>query len=120
MEDLDIGVVQSKDLASITLTGEFDMAAEDRVRKAFEQVESTSPLVLLIDLRGLTFVDSTGLRLLLAAQLRAEDAGRLVGLLRPPDRVHKVFCVAGLHERLSFVSECDLAPGASPPDRPDG
>ena len=64
----------------VRATGELDLATAERLARALEQVEARSALrELVLDYSGLDFVDSTGLQLLLDADVRAERSGwRLV------------------------------------------
>ncbi len=59
----------------IVLTGELDMAeAEGVERVAGEAVAASGPEPFVLDLRGLTFVNSFGVRALLNVAARARDA----------------------------------------------
>lgn len=60
----------------VHIAGEIDIATAERVRAAIAGAVSTDGSGLLIDLREVTFLDSTGLSTLLAAD---EDAGRRGG-----------------------------------------
>lgn len=62
--------------------GELDLAAEREARYALEFVEYGSPAVIVVDLRQLTFMDATGLKLLVGAAQRAQaENRRLVALV---------------------------------------
>lgn len=89
--------------AFITLTGELDLAASTELEAQLDRLERRSPGTIVIDLRNLAFIDSSGLRLLLAADARARNSGRRVAFVRGPDAVQRVFEMALLDRRLSFV-----------------
>ena len=95
------------DMPLLSLSGELDMAVVGQVDQALLPVEARRPPVLLLDLRDLTFMDSSGLRLVLEADLRARRDGRRLVVVRGPDPVHRVFTVTALDKRLEFVA----APG---------
>ena len=57
----------------------------------------------MADLAGLSFMDSTGLRLIVAAAARAGEAGRRFVVVRGPDPVHRVLELTGL-DRLEIAS----------------
>jgi anti-sigma B factor antagonist len=57
----------------------------------------------VLDLRGVRFLDSTGLRVILAADSRARRAGRRVQVIAGPEPVHRVFRIALLDQRLEFI-----------------
>src|SRR5947208_2326947 len=46
----------------VRLEGELDVVTAPRLAKALHEAEATAPEVLMVDLRGLTFMDSTGIR----------------------------------------------------------
>ena len=89
----------------LALFGELDLESAPKVEAELRSIETTTPDEIVIDLRGLTFVDSTGLRLLIEAARRARgsNAGRLV-LLRPIDHVFRVFEIGGIDALLPFES----------------
>ena len=60
-----------------------------------------------IDLRGLEFIDSTGIRLLLMAHQRAEQRGDEFCIIRGSERIQRVFALTDLDGRLPF---CDDGP----------
>lgn len=93
------------DHARLSLYGELDIAAATDLEAALEEVEHDRPERILLDLRGLTFLDSTGLRTLLAADTRAREAGRRLTILQGPDAVRRVFEITGLEERLELVDD---------------
>jgi RND superfamily putative drug exporter len=65
----------------LSLAGELDLRSADDLRRRFEEVEA-SAATLVVDLRGLTFLDSRGLSALVAAHRRARAAGRRLVLVR--------------------------------------
>jgi anti-anti-sigma factor len=59
----------------------------------------------VVDLRELEFMDSTGLRTIVAADQRARDGGRRLAIVRGPDAVDRIFTVTRLDERLEIVDD---------------
>jgi anti-sigma B factor antagonist len=91
------------DMHTIALAGELDVAAAGRVQHELERVEATDALSIVVDLSGLTFMDSTGVRLLMEAQARARaDYDRLL-VLRGPAPVQRVFELCGVDDLLPFA-----------------
>jgi anti-anti-sigma factor len=88
----------------LALSGELDIAGADALDAELERVEATVSLQeILIDLRGLRFIDSTGLRLLIAAGRRAETAAYRLRIVRPSAPVFRVFEIAGVDALLPFA-----------------
>lgn len=91
------------DVHTIALAGELDLAGAGRVEQELKRVEATDALSIVLDLSELRFVDSTGVRLSIAAQARSRaDAGRLL-LLRGPAGVQRVFELCGVDALLPFA-----------------
>jgi anti-sigma B factor antagonist len=87
----------------IALSGELDLAAADRVEQELRRVEATDAGSIVVDLSGLTFMDSTGARLLWQADARSRaDANRL-RLRRGPRAVQRVFEISGIADMLPFA-----------------
>ena len=95
--------------AVLTLAGEVDLSQVETLSAALERVEANAPDVLVIDLRGVSFMDSTGLRLLLGALRRAEPAGRRLVIVRGQEQVRELFRVAGLADVFELVDDPDEA-----------
>ena len=72
------------ELHVINLPGELDLATVDVVQRELERVEATDVQSIILDLSGLTFMDPTGIRLLLSAEARSRaDSNRLTLLCGP-------------------------------------
>jgi anti-sigma B factor antagonist len=87
----------------VRLSGELDIATAGRAEDELRRAEAGEPDVLAVDLAGLTFMDSTGLRLIVAAASRARAADRRLVVVRGPDPVHRVLELTGLDGRLEVV-----------------
>ena len=87
------------------LEGELDIATTPQVEEELRRIEAQHADVIVLDLRGLTFMDSTGLRLLVTADARARDAGHRLAIVRGPAAVHRVLEITGLHSRLDLVED---------------
>jgi anti-anti-sigma factor len=100
-----LGIEQSRngDSAVLRLTGELDLSNVAEAEAVLVAAEAEAPGVLLIDLSGLRFVDSSGVRLVLLAQARAAQADRrlVLGLGRGPAR--RLFDVLGLLPRMDLL-----------------
>jgi anti-anti-sigma factor len=100
---LGVALVSLAGRPALAVRGELDIAGVDEFERSLAAVESEQPPVLVIDLREVTFLDSSGLRTLLAAERRAKSDGRRLVLVRGPEPVHRVFEIALLDRRLTFV-----------------
>jgi anti-anti-sigma factor len=94
---------------TLALHGELDISSAPQVEQALSELEATNPPVLVIDLRNLEFMDSTGLRTVVSADARARDQGRRLAVVRGPDPVDRIFSVTRLDERLQMIDEPQAA-----------
>jgi anti-sigma B factor antagonist len=70
------------------------------------RIEDDSDLdTVVLDLRKLKFLDSTGLRLIWSAHSRARRCGRRLRIVPGSDAVRRIFRLTGMNERLDFVDE---------------
>ena len=71
----------------IFLRGEFEIGSAPQVREALARAEEFDPRRIVIDLTGVTWIDSTGLAVLVAARKRLSRNGHdlviLLGLETP-------------------------------------
>ncbi|MEJ7798163.1 MAG: STAS domain-containing protein [Solirubrobacteraceae bacterium] len=86
----------------VELLGELDIAGAPRLEEELLGVESTNAASIVVDLRGLEFIDSTGIRLLLMSAERCSAEDRMT-ILRGPKQVHRVFEITDLVSRLPFA-----------------
>jgi anti-sigma B factor antagonist len=93
----------------LSLRGDLDMAGVAEFELMLSHTEASCPEVILIDLRRVSFLDSSGLRVLLGADARAKAASRKLLLVRGPDVVHRVFEIALLDRRFTFVDAPETA-----------
>jgi anti-sigma B factor antagonist len=104
----------------VRLVGELDMQAADRLDEELAGVQAASPARLWVDLSGLTFLDSSGLRVLLRTLKRAADSGGELVLVPGPPNVHHVFTLTKLVDRFRFDdgvgADADGADGRSDRD----
>jgi anti-sigma B factor antagonist len=109
MAQLDLSTEQRQGGAVVRLAGELDLSQADNLSQELERAEEDEPDILVVDLREVSFMDSTGLRLLLAALRRAEPAGRRLVLVRGQEQVRDLFRVARLDDVFELVDDPDEA-----------
>jgi anti-anti-sigma factor len=92
--------------ALISLTGELDLSATAPLEEEVERLASEDGVRrVVLDLRELEFMDSTGLRMVALAQRRLRAAERELVLVRGADAVQRVFAITRMDEHLTFVDE---------------
>jgi anti-anti-sigma factor len=90
----------------VSLAGELDLASMDAVERELQRGETADPAVIVLDLRELSFMDATGVRVIVRAHRRVGD--RLV-IVKGPRPVQRLLEICGLVERLPLV---DAPPAA--------
>jgi anti-sigma B factor antagonist len=98
----DVSVEHTGGAVVIGLSGELDLSVEQTVQAALDEAGDGQ---IVIDLRGLTFMDSTGLRLILRADSRCRERHRPLRLVPGPTPVQRVFELAGVEDRLDWTGE---------------
>lgn len=103
MAELRIDTHEDGGVTQVVLGGEFDLAGIQQFEGALGKVESAAPGVIVVDLNGLEFMDSSGLRALVMADQRARKAGRRLAIVPGPPAVRRVFEITQLDGRLDLV-----------------
>jgi anti-anti-sigma factor len=93
--------------AWVHVAAELDIATAPMLERTLRSAELRAGLVVL-DLRELTFVDSTGVRVIVYASLRARRNGRRLVLVRGAAQVQRLLALSGALEAVEIL---DLAPG---------
>ena len=105
MANLDFQTTRNGTVAVIAPTGELDLSGaallEDELDRLAGEPELTT---IVLDLRELEFMDSSGLRLVVLADMRARETGRRFVLVKGAETVHRVFEITRMSERLAFVA----------------
>jgi anti-sigma B factor antagonist len=89
----------------VRIRGDLDLQVVDQVSEALTRIESDEPELLVIDLRRLTFMDSTGMGVIAAAHIRARDAGRRFAIVRPPAGVRQAFDRTKLDQVITVADD---------------
>ncbi len=82
----------------LTVSGELDVASSQTLEQELEQLRGVPTVV--VDLRGLTFIDSTGLGVLVRAHQLAKEQGCRFGLVRGEGQVQRLLSLTGLDSEL--------------------
>jgi anti-anti-sigma factor len=96
--------------ALIALSGELDISGAPALDQEIETLAGNPDVRrVILDLRRLEFLDSSGLRVVALADRRLSAAGRTLALVAGIESVQRVFEITRLVERLDFID---------PPDEP--
>ena len=110
---LDVDVASTRYGAVVAIAGELDIATVPRVKAALEAEPAASAGAIVVDLSGITFMDSTGLSALVTLEhALAARAGRLA-IACPEGPARLLLDVTGLAEVLAVFATRDEAETAA-------
>lgn len=98
-----IDIVQRDDAVVLVVVGEIDIATAPLLEQQLTEAESRDAVSVIVDLDGVSFMDSTGLQVLVSHALSKTNGHRL-RLTRGSPQVRRLFEISGMHEHLPFVS----------------
>ena len=96
--------------AVIVVGGELDLASSPVLQHAIESAFQSDAEVLVLDLRELEFMDSTGLSVLVKAHHAAQRSERRLYLVRGPSQVHRLLTLTGVEDRLAVLDAPEDVP----------
>lgn len=89
----------------VLVEGEVDLATSPRLEQALDEALSAAGATgVCVDLSKVEFMDSAGLRVLVAARRRADDSGLSMTLREPHDRVRRIIEITGLAEVFGLAA----------------
>lgn len=83
-----------------SVEGEIDAHTAPHLEAALTEIPDTD--IVIADFRGVTFMDSSGLRVLVEATTRAVDQGRELIISNPSSAVRRVIEISGLNGTLQL------------------
>lgn len=87
----------------VTVRGELDIASAGALRETFLKIIAQEELPdLAVDGSGITFVDSSGVAVLLMAARRWEDAGKRIALRRPSPTLVRIVDLTGVRRAFDL------------------
>ncbi len=106
IDALEINKTISDGMLRIVASGEIDSTAEKEfVAHVLDTIEATDAERIVLDLNLVTFIDSSGLRLLLKGQRQADRQGiPLTLMVSPGNPVSRLLEVAGVREMFAYES----------------
>ena len=89
--------------ALVSVAGELDLASGPTLERELERALAGEPGLVILDLRRLEFMDSTGLSVLGRAHQRANDNGQRFGVVKGPQQVQRLLSLTGVADRLTLA-----------------
>ncbi len=101
-----VALAADQGVTQIVVTGELDIATTPRLAAALSRPGYATGLVIL-DLRHVTFIDATGLAVILASARRLRSADRRLALIPGPRSVQRLFEMTRTDRELDFLTAPD-------------
>ena len=106
-DQLQIEVRRDGGRVVLALVGELDMASADRLQQAVDDDALRTETSVVLDLEGLQFIDSTGLRVILRALERCRGRGQEFAITRGSPQVQRLLSITGVAAHLPTISSTD-------------
>lgn len=88
-------------IATVTVKGELDLAAKSAAEEALLRAQLLAEVVVL-DLSGVSFIDSAGLHVIIDANTRQREAGRRLVVITGSPQVQRMLTLTGVVEQLEI------------------
>lgn len=87
----------------LAASGELDLASCGQLEDALAQAIAANSTHVIVDLRGLQFIDSVGLSVLIKADQQVRNGGGRFGLVRGSGQVQRLLDLTGLASRVALA-----------------
>jgi anti-sigma B factor antagonist len=99
----EVRLTPDRDRLLVAPRGELDLATADQMRAALLEQFDNGFAHVVADLRELTFIDSTGIRILWQAHQRSEQDGTRLSLIPGDGHVSRALRITGLLEHMDLL-----------------
>jgi anti-sigma B factor antagonist len=106
-DQLKIDLRVEKDRLVLCLSGELDLANAPSLQSEIESSAVADAAMVVLDLQQLEFVDSTGLRVLLAAHELAQERGQEFAITPGSPQVQRLLSITRVNEHLRTIASSD-------------
>jgi anti-sigma B factor antagonist len=103
MQPLEIDIIERDNAVVLVVEGEIDIATAPLLEARLAEAEGRNQPSVIVDLDQVTFMDSTGLQVLVAHTM-SEANGRRIRLTKGSPQVQRLFTISGMVDHLPFVS----------------
>jgi anti-sigma B factor antagonist len=99
-----IDVSREGERVVLRLDGELDLASVPLLEREVELATLDDTASIVLDLRGLEFLDSTGLRTILLLDKRSSERGQTFALVRGSEQVQRLMSMTRVDEHLKIIA----------------
>lgn len=98
-------VRQTSGLATIDLAGEINAFAESELNRAYSEAEKENPEVIVLNFKEVTYINSTGIALIVGLLARARKAHRKMVVFGLSDHYVEIFEITRLADFMSIYPD---------------
>ena len=95
---------RESDRVVVGMDGELDIANAPTLQEAIDSQDLAAAEIVVLDLQGLTFLDSTGLRVILAARELCQRRGQEFAITPGSPQVQRLLSVTGVGDHLRTIA----------------
>jgi anti-anti-sigma factor len=99
-----VEVSRDGDAELVAVRGELDLASGPELESALDAIVAGRTRIVVVDLRRLEFMDSTGLSIIVRAHQRLARDGCELGLVRGSSQVQRLLDLTGVAARLRLAA----------------
>jgi anti-sigma B factor antagonist len=99
---LDLTCTHTDKQTTINVIGEVDVSNADLMRGALDEAFGSNAEVVRVDLSSASYIDSTGIGVLVGAAHRAGEAGVAFEVANPQRNVERVLALLGVDDKLGI------------------
>ena len=93
------------DTVQVTIEGSLDLARAYDFDDSMRRIERDAPGCVVLDLRALEFLDTSGLSRIVALRRRCRRTGRRLVLVRGSSAVQRLFALTAMNEHFELVRD---------------
>jgi anti-sigma B factor antagonist len=108
-DDVVLEVERHSSYAVIRATGYLDVSTSPRLREKILGVATEQPPLLIIDLGGIEFLDSSALGVILNGWKLLQAEGSTLAVISPQERITKIFEITALNLSIKLYKTMDDA-----------
>ena len=103
--ELDINTEHEASVCTLTLNGEIDVYTAPELKAQLGEAIDSGCINVIVDLEGVSFIDSSGLGVLVSALRRARERDGAVRIVCTRENILKIFRITGLDKVFPIFSD---------------
>lgn len=102
-EAFGVDIAPDREQVTVRAVGEIDLATAAELERPVRELQDSGFKHVVLDLRGVTFMDSSGIRVLISAHQRAEELGADLAIEVGPSRIRNTLELTGAIDYLAVT-----------------